>query len=147
LKHLVEAATGFVKTIKPSIKKSKNIWLTKSRIFETLRSGSFSRLDCLFKGRMQVIKNKELLLYADRLTLLFITHEVDERLYSLHGPLSRGQRKISLVWDSITNELSESIPKDNILQRQCNYGRCYRELLLNAGPGDILVLNSEESRR
>jgi hypothetical protein len=144
LNRLLKVAPGFVETerLNINIKHFESIWSTKFGIFETVEGETPSRLHRLLKGRQRIRQNKQLLFCADRLTLLFITHDVEERMFSIQDPLLPGQRRVTKVWEIVAEEISENI---SVLKRHRDNARCYLQLLLEGGPGDLLVLRPKES--
>ncbi|KAH1805444.1 hypothetical protein KXX35_001935, partial [Aspergillus fumigatus] len=80
--------------------------------------------------------------YADRLSLVFIHHEVNERVRTVDSASAKNQKRTTVACKDIARELGKST---KALKRDRDQGRCYLQLLLEAGPGDLLALGSGQS--
>jgi hypothetical protein len=139
---LVTAAKGFVCNAKLEVPDCRSIWSSNAGVFEDNENGSRSTLFRLFRGRKRIAKAKILNAYLDRLTLVYIQHEISERAASIDRPLSKGQSRVSVACDDIAKELS--ISKNSVLSTR-RHAAQYLELFLLSGPGDLFALDSTES--
>lgn len=141
LKRLVKAAIGFIGKQRVELK-VHDIWSRKSGIFDLAESSKFSRVCRLFRGRQRLSQDMTLYDCADRMSLVFIHHEVSEKMRTIDPDLSRHQKRITVACRDIAQELGIS---STSLKRYRDNGRCYLELFLQAGPADLLALGSGQS--
>lgn len=141
LERLVKASIGFVEKVRLDAT-GYDVWSKKAEIFDESEPKSLSRVGRLFKGRQRLSRNRMLYAYADRLSLVFIHHEVSERMRTVNPVLQRHQKRITVACNDIARELNIT-PGSLKNHRDC--GRCYLELFLQAGPGDLLALGPGQS--
>lgn len=137
----MKAAVGFIGKQRVELKVC-DIWSGKSEIFDPTESNKLSRICRLFRGRQRLSQNRMLYDCADRLSLVFIHHEVSERMRANDPVLSRYQKRITVACRDIAQELEIS---PTSLKNHRDNGRCYLELFLQAGPGDLLALGPGQS--
>lgn len=141
LDRLVKASIGFIEKVKLDATKY-DIWSKKAEIFDERESKTLSRVCRLFKGRQRLSGNRMLYACADRLSLVFIHHEISERMRTINQVLPRHQKRMTVACNDIAREL-DITPMS--LKNHRDGGRCYVELLLQAGPGDLLALGPGQS--
>ena len=141
LDRLVKAAVGFIE--KQTVEhKVFDVWSSKSEIFDPTESNKLSRICRLFSGRQKLSQNRMLYDCADRLSLVFIHHEVSEKMRANDPVLPRYQKRITLACRDIAQELGITSAS---LKNHRDNGRCYLELFIQAGPGDLLALGPGQS--
>jgi hypothetical protein len=123
-----------------------DLWSSKPGIFEDKTGSTLERLD---RGRIKNLKTAKLTAYANRIILLYYYYEVDQKVKDVelrneHVVQPRGIKNRSIALDIMANELSK--PKKYI-QSQLRHGRCYKDLLILCGPGDLFALDIKESQR
>lgn len=141
LERLAGAAVGFIEKRRVEFQVS-DIWSRKTEIFDLTESNKVSRICRLFRGRERLSQDRMLYDCADRLSLVFIHHEVSEKMRAIDPVLQKHQRRMTVACRDIAQELGMS---PRVLKNHRDNGRCYLELFLEAGPGDLLALGPGQS--
>lgn len=140
MQRLLSAVKGYVPMELHSQKHYYGLWSNKSAIFEQSEPEQTSspRTLQLQKGRKRISKRAKESECARRLSLLFLHHEVLEKMLSLkQASLRKGEGILSLALKVISKE---TLDKVQDLSDDNSYGRRYMLLLEESGPGDLLEL-------
>ncbi|KAH1558678.1 hypothetical protein KXV31_004485 [Aspergillus fumigatus] len=141
LQRLVKAAVGFIEKVEFN-NRGYNVWSAKAPVFDSKEQDTLPRVCRLFRGRQKIFEDRKNHAYADRLSLVFIHHEVNERVRTVDSASAKNQKRTTVACKDIARELGKST---KALKRDRDQGRCYLQLLLEAGPGDLLALGSGQS--
>jgi hypothetical protein len=133
LYRLITIAHDFITKTNSSDRDYNNIWSAEPSTFSKEK---ISRVHQLFDGWKTIIRKSNLNSIARRFTLVFIYHEIDERMRSISG-LNQYERRLQIV----SNELARELTLDSKSIRSLwKTSKAYLELLTYGGPGDLLTL-------
>ena len=116
----------------------KSLWSSKGKVFEP--DNQAERIIRLYRGRGRIGSLSEQTALQDRLSLIFIAHEVDVLSQKHFGKLSNGERKISRARKLVASWLDVTPKK---VKADCRTGSTYLRLMKDCGPGSVLDMEQK----
>ena len=138
--ELVRAAESFVQGTTFSREDYQSLWSYGSPVFDW---GQASRLRRLYDGRRNLARNGRRNRCAERISLLYFYHDLEERTASIdHESLDAGKGKATVAYKELARELDTPV---QTLKYDRKGGANYTKLLNEAGPGSLLGLDERHS--
>jgi hypothetical protein len=133
LDRLITIAHDFITETNSGDGDYNDIWSAKLPIFSKEK---ISRVHQLFDGWNTISRESNLNSIARRFTLVFIHHEIDERMRSVYN-LNQYERRLQIVCNELARELKLDSKSIHSLWKT---SKAYLKLLTYGGPGDLLTL-------
>jgi hypothetical protein len=144
VRRLTRIVRGFEQATALPLESYEKLWSAKEDVFAGIETGPGGRLLRLQRGRKKMKQASTEYECASRLSLLFLSNDVDHILSTdvdeLEMELSSGRGRRTVAFGKLAK--SSCIPLD-ILKQDCGRARNYIQLLAEAGPGSLLELGPD----
>ncbi|KAJ6181753.1 hypothetical protein N7485_000395 [Penicillium canescens] len=138
--YLARALQGLINVMEPDGTRYANLWSTRERIFSGVGTGPVARFQRLFHGFLRVKRGREDYDCASRLCHIFLEHDLEQLATSDLLHLSRGRGRKSAALSLQAASISASI---DAVKADRKAGQRYMQILMDAGPGLLLMLGSQ----
>ncbi|KAJ6175026.1 hypothetical protein N7485_004831 [Penicillium canescens] len=138
--YLARALQGLINAMELDGARYANLWSTRERIFSGVGTGPVARFQRLFHGFLRVKRGRDDYDCASRLCHIFLEHDLEQLATSDFLRLSRGRGRKSAALSLQAASISASI---NAVKADRKAGQRYMQILMDAGPGLLLMLGSQ----
>lgn len=139
-KYLVRAVSGFIEAMNLGPDSFKNIWSARTKIFLGSGVGPIARFHRLCNGLIRIRRGREDYDCASRLCYIFLEHDLDQLLKSRSFQMSRGRGRMTAALSAQAEGISTSVAA---VKADRKAGRGYLQLLMEGGPGLLLLVGSQ----
>lgn len=141
--YLVRAIQGFIEVDDATLYIQEHMWTFKSEIFNSCEEvGSIARFRRLYEGHQRIKLRREEYACADRFCYIFLEHDLDQLAKSSDLILSQGRGRKTAAFRKQAESISLTI---NTVRANRKAGRGYLHLLIDGGPGFVLLIGSQVS--
>jgi hypothetical protein len=138
-KYLVRAVSGFNEAMNLDPEGFKNIWSSRSKIFLGSGAGPIARFRRLCDGLLRIQRGREDYDCASRLCHIFLEHDLEQLLKCGPFQMSRGRGRMTAALSAQAASISTTV---TALKADRKAGRGYLQLLMEGGPGLLLLVGS-----
>ncbi|KAJ6174591.1 hypothetical protein N7485_005328 [Penicillium canescens] len=138
--YLARALQGLINAMELDGATYANLWSTRERIFSGVGTGPVARFQRLFHGFLRVKRGRDDYDCASRLCHIFLDHDLEQLATSDLLHLSRGRGRKSAALSLHAASISASI---GAVKTDRKAGQRYMQILMDAGPGLLLMLGSQ----
>ena len=137
--YLVRAVSGFMEGMNLDPDRLKNIWGARSKIFLGSGTGPIARFRRLYNGLLKIQRSREDYDCASRLCHIFLEHDLEQLLKFKSFRTSRGRGRMTAALSAQAASISTTVAA---LKADRKAGRGYLQLLMESGPGLLLLVGS-----
>ncbi|KIN06868.1 hypothetical protein OIDMADRAFT_46792 [Oidiodendron maius Zn] len=137
--YLVRAVSGFMEGMNLDPERFKNIWCARSKIFLGSGTGPIARFRRLYNGLLRIQRSREDYDCASRLCHIFLEHDLEQLLNFRSFRTSRGRGRMTAALAAQAASISTTVAA---LKADRKAGRGYLQLLMESGPGLLLLVGS-----
>ncbi|KAJ6175071.1 hypothetical protein N7485_004876 [Penicillium canescens] len=138
--YLARALQGLINAMELDGATYANLWSTRERIFSGVGTSPVARFQRLFHGFLRVKRGRDDYDCASRLFHIFLDHDLEQLATSDLLRLSRGRGRKSAALSLQAASISASI---GAVKADRKAGQRYMQILMDAGPGLLLMLGSQ----
>ncbi|KIM95545.1 hypothetical protein OIDMADRAFT_33645 [Oidiodendron maius Zn] len=141
--YLVRAVQGFMEVDDATLYIREHMWAFKSEIFDGWEDiSSIARFRRLYEGHQRIKLRREEYACADRFCYIFLEHDLDQLANSGDLILSQGRGRKTAAFHKQAESISSTV---NAVRANRKAGRGYLHLLIDGGPGFVLLIGSQVS--
>ena len=134
---LVRAVKGFLEPAALAAENYRNLWSARSKIFLGSKAGPIARLRRLHDGLLRIKRGREDYDCAGRFCYIFLEHDLEQLVMSGSFQMSRGRGRKSAALSAQAASISVT---EAVVRADRKAGRAYVQLLLEGGPGLLLLI-------
>ncbi|KAJ6174772.1 hypothetical protein N7485_004577 [Penicillium canescens] len=138
--YLARALQGLIGAMELDGERYVNLWSSRETIFSGSGTGPVARFRRLFHALLQVRRGRDDYDCASRLCHIFLEHDLEQLEKSGHLRVSRGRGRKSAALSMQAASISASV---EAVKTDRKAGRRYMQVLMDAGPGLLLMLGSQ----